>query len=173
MSVAKGPKADFVRIRFAGQRHGEQRAAVKGVFKTDDRGSLGVHAGDLDGVFDGFRAGIKKNGFFRELAMGTSAFSFSASGNIGFVGSDTKAEVQNLSSCARIAELNARRAMADVEAADAAGEIDVAVTVYVFNQCAFGPCGENRRGIGGSTRDGSFATRHQRVRLRTGNFRAN
>ena len=48
----------FIRMRFAGERHGEQGAAMEGVLETNDGGALSVSAGDLDGVFDGLGAGI-------------------------------------------------------------------------------------------------------------------
>src|SRR5437762_5633789 len=37
-------KTGFVRMCFAGKRHGEKRAAVEGVLETDNRGTLGVGA---------------------------------------------------------------------------------------------------------------------------------
>src|SRR5439155_15472119 len=51
-------EAGFIRMRFAGERHGEKRAAMEGIFETDDGGTLSVGAGDLDGVFDGFGARV-------------------------------------------------------------------------------------------------------------------
>jgi hypothetical protein len=45
-------------MSLAGEGQGHHRAAVEGVFKRDDAGTLGVGAGDLDGVLDGFGAGV-------------------------------------------------------------------------------------------------------------------
>src|SRR5205823_826188 len=56
--AGKRLEAGFVRMRFAGERHGKKRAAVESVFKADDGGTLGIRAGDFDGVFDGFGAGV-------------------------------------------------------------------------------------------------------------------
>src|ERR1700686_1206714 len=58
----------FVRMRLAGQRHSEKRAAVESVFETDDGGTFCIGASDLDGVFDGFGAGVEKNCFLRKIA---------------------------------------------------------------------------------------------------------
>src|SRR5271169_449220 len=63
--------------------------------------------------------------------------------------------------------------MADIEASDSAGEIDVPVAVDVFDSCAIGTRGENGCGISGTARDGGFATRHERARTRTWDFRSN
>ena len=57
-------------MRLAGERHREKRAAMKGVLETDDGGTLRVRARDLDGILDGFGAGIEENRFFRKLARG-------------------------------------------------------------------------------------------------------
>ena len=65
---------------------------------------------------------------------------------------------------------HARRTVADIQAADAAGKIEIAVAVYVFDGDTVGACSKNRRGIGGTARNGSLAARHQRSRLRPGNF---
>src|SRR5271165_3606122 len=63
--------------------------------------------------------------------------------------------------------------MTDVEAANSAGEVDVAIAVDVFDRCAIGARGENGRGVGRTAWDRRFATRHQRARTRTWNFRSN
>src|SRR6266446_9816922 len=66
--AGKRREAGFIRMRLAGERHGEKRAAMEGVLETDDGGALGVSAGDLDGVFDGLGAGVQENGFLRKIA---------------------------------------------------------------------------------------------------------
>ena len=165
-------KARFVGMRFAGERHGEKRAAVECVFETDDRGTLCVGARDLDGIFDGFGAGIEKNGFLRELAGGERVQFFS-DGDVAFVRRDRETEMQMFFELRLNRGDDTRRAVANVEAADAAGKIDVPVAVDVFDGGAIGACRENGRGVGGPARDGSFAARHQRARTRPGNFRSN
>src|SRR5258708_27365697 len=66
----------------------------------------------------------------------------------------------------------ARRAMADVEATDAAGEIEIAVAVNVLDGGALGARGENGRGIRRAAWNSSFAARHQSAGLGSGDFGA-
>jgi len=40
---------------------------VEGVLETNDGGTLGVGAGDLDRIFDGFGAGVHEDGLLREV----------------------------------------------------------------------------------------------------------
>jgi len=56
--AGEGLKAGFVGMRFAGERHGQQGAAMKGIFKTNYGGAFGVGARDFDGIFDRFRASV-------------------------------------------------------------------------------------------------------------------
>src|SRR5262249_6698430 len=66
-----------------------------------------------------------------------------------------------------------RRFVSDVQAADASGEIEIAITVNIFDHGAAGAGGEDRRGVRGTTRYCGFAPRHQSSRLRSRNFRTN
>src|SRR6266478_896676 len=106
--AGEGLEAGFIRMRFTGERHGEKSAAVKGVFKTDDGGTLGVGAGDFDGVFDGFGARVEEDGFFREIA-GSQRVQLFGDGDVAFVGSDGKAEMQVLLELLADSGENARR----------------------------------------------------------------
>ena len=56
---------------------------------------------------------------------------------------------------------HAAGAMTDVEAADTAGKIEIAITVDVLDDGAIGARSENERGIRRSARNGAFASRHQ------------
>src|SRR5207253_925181 len=60
--------ASFVGMRLASERHSEKRAAVESIIETDDGRTLGVGTGDLDGVFDGFGAGVHEDCFLWEIA---------------------------------------------------------------------------------------------------------
>jgi hypothetical protein len=62
--------------------------------------------------------------------------------------------------------------MADVEAADSAGEVDITVAVDIFDDRAIGTRGKDGRGVGGSARDGSLAASHERARSRSRNLRS-
>src|SRR6266436_4583103 len=90
--AGKRLETGFIRMRLAGQRHGEKRAAMEGVFETDDGGTFGVGAGDFDGVFDGLGAGIEENGFFRKNA-GSEGVEFFGDGDVAFVRSDGETEM--------------------------------------------------------------------------------
>jgi hypothetical protein len=55
---------------------------------------------------------------------------------------------------------DARSAMANVEAADAAGKIEKAIAIDVLEKGAFGARGENGRGVIDAARDGRGAAAH-------------
>src|SRR5947209_8139912 len=68
---------------------------------------------------------------------------------------------------------HARRTVADIEAADTAGEIEVTIAIDVFERRAFGGCHEDGSTVVRTARNGGFASRHQRPRTGPGNFGAN
>src|SRR5260370_39699561 len=68
---------------------------------------------------------------------------------------------------------NARRAVADVEAANAAGEIEIAIAVDVLDGGAIRAGGENWRGVRRAAWNGGFAAGHQRAGLGARDFRGN
>src|SRR6266567_6172067 len=169
--AGKRLEAGFIRMRLAGKRHGQKRAAMEGVLKTNDGGALGKGARDLDGIFDGFGAGVQENGFLRKIA-GSQGVEFFRDGDVALVGSDGEAEMQVLLDLFADGRKHARSAVADVEAADAAGEIEIAIAVDILDGGAFGARGENRRGIRRTARNRGFAARHQWAGLGARYFRA-
>ena len=80
--------------------------------------------------------------------------------NIAFIGRHLHAGVKEAIELRAdsIAALPAR-AMADVQAADAAGEIDVAIAVHIFERGAFGLGDVDRDGVAKPARDGVVAAR--------------
>ena len=164
-------KACFVGMRLAGERHGEQRAPMECVLEADNGRALGIRAGDLDGVFDGFGAGVDQNGFLWEIA-GSECVELFRHGDVAFVGSDGEAEVQKLLELLADRGDDARRTVAGVEAPDAAGKIEIAIAVHVFEDRAFSARSEDGRGIGGAARDGGFAAGHESAGFRAGDFGA-
>jgi hypothetical protein len=56
--------------------------------------------------------------------------------------------------------------MADIEASDAAGKIDVAIAVNIFEGRAFGFRNVNRQRMAQAARDGRFAACGERSRFR-------
>src|SRR5213082_1663327 len=102
---------------------------------------------------------------------GARALSFSATA-IAFVGSDGEAQVQVFFQLLADPGGHARRAVADIEAADAAGKIEIAIAIDVFDDSGFGARGENGIGVGRAARDRGFAAGHQSAGLGAGDFGA-
>jgi hypothetical protein len=67
---------------------------------------------------------------------------------------------------------HARRTVTDIQATDAAGKVDVAIAIHVFNDGSFSARGEYGRGAVRAAGDGGFAAGHQGPRLWSRNFRA-
>ena len=169
----RGERAEtgLIRIRLAGERHAHQGAAVKGIFKADDCGPLGVGACNLHSVLDRFRPGVDEEGLFC-AADGRERVELFRERDVRLVRRDSEAGVQEFVELLADGGFHARSAMASVEAADAAGEIQVAVAVDVFDPGAFGFFGENRRDELRAARDCGFAAREQCFGLGTGDFGA-
>ena len=133
---------------------------MEGVLETNDGGALGVGAGNLDRVLDGLRAGVHKDGFLGEVAGSQCVESF-RDGDVAFVGSDGEAEMQVFLELLTDRGEHVGRAMADIEAADPAGKIEIAIAVDVLDGGAFGASGKNRRGVRRAAGNGGFAAGHQ------------
>ena len=86
---------------------------MESIFEANNRGTFCVGASDLDGVFDGFGAGIEKNGFLREIARGKRV-KFFRDGNVAFIWRDGEAKVQILFELLADRGDDARRAVTDV-----------------------------------------------------------
>ncbi len=153
---------------FAGERHGHHGAAVKRVFEADDSLALCVGARDLYRVFDRFRAAIHQNGFLGEIA-GRQRIQFLRKLDVFRVGRYAEASVQKGVDLLAQRSDDARRAMADVEHADAAREIQEAIAVNVFKHGAFGSRRKDRRRVINAARHGRFATAHEFCRFRSRN----
>src|SRR5713226_7709194 len=145
---------------------------MESVLKTNDGRPLCVGARDLDGVLDGLGAGVQKDGFLRKIA-GSQRVQFFRQGNVAFVGSDGEAEMQVLLELFPDRGEHPRRAVADIEAADTSGEIEIAITIDILDGGAVSSRGEDRRGIRRATWNSSFAARHQGARLGPRYFGAN
>src|SRR5258708_12931849 len=65
-----------------------------------------------------------------------------------------------------------RRAVADVEAANSAGKIEVAIAGDVIDSGAFGARGEDGSSVRGAAGNGGFSAGHQGARFWNGNFTA-
>src|ERR1700722_17098597 len=58
----------LVGVRLAGQGHGQQSPAVKGVFEADDGRPASEGARNLNGILDRFRAAVDQQGLFGKVA---------------------------------------------------------------------------------------------------------
>ena len=61
-------KAEFVRLDLAGHGHGQQGAAVIGVFKDNNGRPLGIVTRDLYSIFDSLGSTVDKQGFLGKFA---------------------------------------------------------------------------------------------------------
>ena len=160
--AGKRRESGLVRMRLAGEGQRHHGAAVEGVFEGDDAGTLGVGARDLDRVLDGLGAAVHEDRLLRKLA-GRDFVHALGEADVALVRRDLHAGVQEA------VELIFHRvddrflAMADVEAADAAGEIEVAVAVDVFEPGVFGLGDVDRRAVRKAAGHG-FARRSERAR---------
>src|SRR5260370_23281613 len=145
---------------------------MESVLKTSDGRPLCGGASDLGGVLDGLGAGVQKDGFLRKIA-GSQRVQFFRHGNVAFVGSDGEAEMQVLLELFPDRGEHPRRAVADIQAADASGDIEIALTIDILDGGAVSSCSENRRGIRRAAWNSSFTPRHQGARLGPRYFRAN
>ncbi len=109
---------------------------MKRILEGNHGGALGVGARNLDGVFHGFRAGIDEHRFLGP-ADGSQGIQFFGEGDIGLVGSHAKAEMQETVHLIVNGLRHQRVAVADIQAPNATGKIEVAIPVDVFDPCAF------------------------------------
>src|SRR5216684_1289115 len=68
---------------------------------------------------------------------------------------------------------HARRSVADVETADSAGKIEIAIAVHVLERSTFRGSHENGRAVVWAAGNRGLPPGHQGPRARSGNFRAN
>ncbi len=158
-------------MRLAGESQRHVGAAVEGVFKGNHGRAFGVGAGDLDRVFDGLRAGADQHGF---LHAGPRHDCVEPLGqpHVAPVGQHVKAGVQETVELLPDRLDHRRRTMPGVEAANAAGEIDHAVAVDVFNDSALGAIDEDGSYVESALGDCGIAALHQLLRAWAGDWGA-
>src|SRR5260221_5762476 len=170
--AGKWLKARLVRMRLAGERHGQQRSAMERILEANHCGTLGVSARDLNCVFHRLRAGIDDDGFLRTFPRCQRVQLFRQC-DVAFVRSHRKTEVQVLLELLAQCRYYARRAVTDVETANPACKIEIAIAVDVFERRALRRSHENGSAIVWPARNRGFAPGHQGPRARSGNFCAN
>src|SRR4029077_3339143 len=104
---------------------------------------------------------------------GSECVEFFGDSDVAFVRGDGEAKMEVLLELIADRGKHAGRAVANIEAADAASEIEIAIGGDVFDNGAVGVGGENRGGVRRAARNGGFAARHKCARLWTGYFGAN
>ena len=133
------PEAGLVRVRLRGEREREERAAVEASLEADHGGPLRVAARELDGVLDGLGAGVEER---RLRRAGERRDRGQALGvlDVDLVRDDREVGVEEARGLLLHRRDDARVRVADVEAADAAREVDERVAVDVGEQrpVAFG-----------------------------------
>ncbi len=135
--AGKRRESSFIRMRLAGERQRHHGAAVERVFEGDDARALGIGASNLDRVLDSLGAAVDKDSFLRELARRNFVHALGEA-NVALVGRDLHAGVQEAVELVFHGVDDRFLAMPDVEAADASGEVEVAVAVNVFEPGVFG-----------------------------------
>src|SRR5438309_7274948 len=112
---------------------------MKGVFEGDDAGTLGVGAGYFHGVFDGFGSAVDEESLLRKVA-GSDFIHALGEADVSLVGGDLNTGVEEAVELVFDSGDDFVATVAHVEAADASGEIEVAVAVDVFEPgvCGFG-----------------------------------
>src|SRR5262249_23762299 len=93
--AGKWVEARFVGMRLAGKGPGQESPAVKGVLEADDGGTFRVSAGNLDGVLNGFGAGVEQDGLLWKFT-GSERVELFRDGYIAFIRSDGEAEMEVL-----------------------------------------------------------------------------
>ena len=138
-------EALLVRLRLRREREREVRAAVERALEADHRGAAGVGARELDRVLDRLGAGVEERRLGRpaerrerEQALGQR--------RVDLVRDDREVGVREALELLLRGLDDVRVGVADVQAADAAGEIDERVAVDVGQRGAAGLGGGDREG---------------------------
>ena len=129
---------------------------MEGIFEGDNAGALGVRAGDLHRVLDGFGTSVHEQSLLRKVA-GCELVQPLGEPDVRLIRRDLDAGVKEALGLLVDRIDDAGRAMADVDAADAAGEIDEAIAVDILQRRPFGLGNIDWRGVGQSARNSGIA----------------
>ncbi|CAM2137885.1 hypothetical protein PT2222_100011 [Paraburkholderia tropica] len=123
-------EVQLVRRDLAGERHAHHRAAVETAREGDHARTAGRGARDLDGVFDGFRAGREERGLLREAARCARGDLFGQR-DVRLVRHDLVGGVREAVELRLDGGDDLRMAVARVAHGDAGGEVDDAAAFDV------------------------------------------
>src|SRR5580700_6088070 len=121
---------------FAGEGKSHHRAPVEGVFKSDDAGPTRMSTGDLNRVLHRFSTAVHEQGFLGKLAR---CYFIHALGQayVVFIRRDLNTGVQKTIELLADRRQNRFLPVTDVDASDTASEINVAVSVNIFEPRIF------------------------------------
>ena len=126
----EGAEPRLVRHHLRGEREREQRPPVEGPFERDHRRPLRVGAGELDRVLDRLGAGVEERRL-RRACEGRKSEQPLGERDVHLVGDHGEVGVEETRCLLLDGRHDSRVRVADVEAADAAGEVDERVAVDV------------------------------------------
>ena len=135
----EGTEPGLVGAHLARHRHRQQRPPVEAVLEDDDGGPARGGARDLDGVLDRLRAGVDED---RLLALARARRMLgqpAADLDVGLVGADHEALVQEAVDLLVDRGHDRREAVARVLAGDPAGEVEVEGAVGRLDLRSLGP----------------------------------
>src|SRR5208337_189982 len=164
-------EASFIGMGLAGEGKSHHCAAMESVFEGDDGGALGVGTRDLDRVLYSFRATVDEQSFLGKLSRRYLVHALGKP-DVAFVGRDLNAGVQEFVELAADGIDYSFLSMTSVGTANAAGKIDVAVAVDVFEPCIFGFGYIDGRTVRETAGYGLRAALGERSGFWTGNLRA-
>ena len=124
------PQPSFVRVRLRGERNGEQSAPVEAAFERDHCGPFRVRASEFDGVLDRLGSGVEERGL-RRSPEGRQRDQPLGERDVNLVRDDREVRVQEPRRLLLNRLDDPRVRVSDVEAADAAREVDERIPVDV------------------------------------------
>ena len=134
------------------QAQRQQRAAVESALEADHRRPLRVRARELDRVLNRFGAGVEERSFRRAGDRHSLDETF-AERDVRLVGDDREVGVQEFCGLFLNCVDDTRMRVADVEAADASGEVDEGIAVDVCERRALAALDHHRQKDGKRVRD--------------------
>ena len=137
-------EARLVRVRLRRQGHGQQRPAVEAALECDHRRPLGVRARELDRVLDRLGAGVEERGLRRARERGHCHEPLRQR-DVELVRNDREVGVREAVELLVGRSDHARMRVTDVQAPDAAGEVQERVPVDVGDRRALAVIDDDRQ----------------------------
>ena len=142
---------------------------MEAALERDHRGPLRVRARELDGVLDRFRAGVEERRL-RRAAERRDGEQPLGERDVDLVRNDREVGVEEARGLLLHGLDDVRMRVADVQAADAAGEVEERVAVDVGQQCAASLCCDDRQEERKRVGDDALLPRDEFTRARAGDL---